>query len=405
MSLELKAEEISEYTWDWIKTTYKIPHGNAQETGITSYLIYELFKEDSALMGTNLVLNFEHTGAREAVSGADFFLVLENEGKVYNLLVQAKRLSGPKISTSKRLPSAKISPFIKNKYSSFKHTVVHANKELYQYFLLLRYIHSSKCPEGTIPYYLFYNSCFDQLDTLVGLTTHPTTGKVDFLSDVDRNYSYSSNNQAVFGTLLTNAYDFLNLFGIIPISPDIDKINNPTFEQVLYLESTVTLQEFLRRISSTTSTMGSPGSGGSPDNTGSPGSGDGPENAGGPGSEDDSSKEGSLEHIEDAANNEWKKDIEVNKKPGHLQENEYEKFIETNSNDILRGINFEELLHKHEIKFNIEDISNPPNVENLTEDSLKQLDKLKDKPELVNTVIKVIENNYDRLPIFIVSLD
>jgi len=423
VSLDLKAEEISSYTWDWIKTTYNIPHGNAQETGITSYLIYELFKETHTASALGMLLSFNRIGAKEAISGADFFMIIESNGVIYKLLIQAKRLT-----------SAKIRPFIQNTYSSFNRMVERDGKELYQYFLLLRYINSSKCPEGTIPYYLFYNSSFDQPDTISSLVSHPISHKNNFLCDIDSKYSYSLNNKEVFGTLLTNAYNFINLFNGIPISPSIKKLINPSFEDVLNLDTTVTLQEFIREISFIPPSTGGPGSTGG---TGGPGSTGGAEDSKITDGSDSFRNPRKLESIENTNNTGKSDDDSSNEleskqynEDNHLFSNVYIKqkvienikmmikgekpndyleednnYINLNNNKLLKEIDFDNLMDKYEVNLNFKNEPTQPKLKDLTNDSIKDLNKLDDKPELKKQVLDILENNYDRLPMYILSLD
>ena len=217
MTLSSIVENISVEIWKWMYRAQKIPHGTAQETGLTSYLLYKI--EDgynsSSIKNTAFILTFQNTHVPEKVSGADFlFLLYCSQCGFQRLhLVQAKKLynNGRTLNS----PCA-------NRYNAFNHIV--NGKQ--QWSVLTNYAKS----KGYSPYYLFYNTDFKGSNHINNGCNCPQL----------RNYSaidsqFRNNNEEIFGTLFTEAND---------LHPFLT--TRPKFSDIVACKSTKTLQEYLR---------------------------------------------------------------------------------------------------------------------------------------------------------------
>lgn len=328
------SENMSKLFWDWMKKTDTIPHARATEPGMTSFLMYNL----SNINNVARVLSFRNTGVKEAQSGADFYLVYQDNGITHKLLVQAKKLTTS--ATQRLLPK---------RYSSFSHRINKTGP--YQYCVLQKFaaLYDLK------PYYIFYNSSFNadfQNECIFSLEAY-------FRNNIDS--LYTINNKMVLGTFFTPAADISSIF-------THGQIKNPTFREIMKLNSTLTLQEYFRRVPSITISP----SGGDPDN-------------------DDPSA--GLDDGEDYT-------------PDNSSENSTEKIISNsnyqyeNNNKILDLNNKENTILNEYFKkvFNTDKIVTESS---LSEDSLKFFNELDDKNKEI--VRDVMRHNHEHLPIVLLN--
>lgn len=217
MTLASIVENISVEIWKWMYRAQTIHHGTAQETGLTSYLLYKIVDScnSSSIKNTALILTFQNTGDPEKVSGADFLFLLHCSQCGFQRLhlVQAKKLYNNR--------QTNISP-CGNRYKAFNH-IVNGSQ---QWFVLTNYAQR----KGYSPYYLFYNTDFSGSNHINNGCNCPLLHNYSTIDSQFRN-----NNEEIFGTLFTEAndlYPFLN--------------TSPKFSDIVDCKSTKTLQEYLR---------------------------------------------------------------------------------------------------------------------------------------------------------------
>ncbi len=316
------SEHLSKLVWDWIKTTHKIPHAMATETGITSYLMYGLSHCDE--FGKTDFFFFDDTKRPEKITGADFFLVIRGLSTTQQYLIQAKRMYRPK--NISRIPN-----IIKNKYGAFKHKVTQHGLSMEQFSIFLNYCKTTHYK----PLYCFYNSIYDQSFSL------PQQIKQRIYT-IDS--KYTSNNQDVLGVTLAKADDIrTHLF------PQ-GNIRNFSFEEMLSLNSAVSLQQFFRNL------KGSDGAYPFPPTKPNP---------------SDNGKTTDTGNIKPITKSEFAEGIYVEKEIQQIQ--------------------------------NIVSTSKTPTIKDLSKSSINAYEKLDKKGK--NIVNNILEHNIDYLPIMMLNLD